>query len=62
MMHAIQCEHPDCNQTVGVEDYVREPDDVETDAEGPLSAEERAEWLAEPIALCPTHAGERERV
>lgn len=43
------CEHPDCNETVDVHDYVRTfTDEVdESDWE---------EWKAEPIALCPQHS------
>lgn len=55
----LQCEHPGCSETSGVADYVRTEDDVETDAEGPLSKGEQDEWMTEPIALCPAHADQR---
>lgn len=59
--YALTCEHPGCSATQGVADYVRYSSDIEADEEGKLTAEEREDWINEPIALCPAHAGERKR-
>jgi len=45
-----------------VADYVRYQSDLDDDDEGDdLTAEEREDWINEPIALCPDHAGCRKR-
>lgn len=59
--YALQCEHPGCAETKAVADYIRSANDVESDEEGPLTDDERADWLREPISLCPAHAGQRKR-
>lgn len=60
--YALTCEHQGCNATDGVADYVRYTSDLDDDDEGDdLTAEEREDWLSEPIALCPAHAGNRKR-
>jgi hypothetical protein len=62
-MDALNCEYPGCEVSDDtVHDYKRlDPEDLETDAEGPLSPEEQQEWRDEPIALCLTHAENRQR-
>jgi hypothetical protein len=55
---SLQCEHPGC--AAAAKDYHRLDEDLGPDAEGPLDASEKAEWLNEPIALCDGHKGARE--
>lgn len=60
--YALTCEHAGCNATENVADYVRYTSDLDDDDEGDdLTAEEREDWMHEPIALCPAHAGCRSR-
>lgn len=62
MSDELICEHEGCNATKGVKDFKRTLDDLEPDGEGPYSEAEQADWLQEPIALCPEHAGNHEPI
>ena len=59
--YALTCEHQGCNATEGVAEYTRYSSDLDADDEGELTAQEREDWINEPIALCPEHAGDRKR-